>query len=250
MYKKLIRMCLHALFFLAILIGEAFAGSQKVNLIPEEGFFGVRARISSFYYAAVSEKLLTSKPFVLRCQAVFLPSFSPESAAYIIWDDEKSDTVPVVVSVEMERSLHSELQQLIRDAAPDKSSFIKLDPTAQLKVLPKLQLKTIRREAPIERSTVRILDRLWTLIISKARFPEKAEFGLDGEDVHFASPSKGGYRTAQTWSPNKGTPAYELVAIARALQKYPQLRENERKGASESLSKMAKRLLAKIENLK
>lgn len=249
MHKKLIRLCLHALFFLAILIGEAFAGSQKVNLVPEEGFFGVRARISSYYYAAVSEKLLTSKPFVLRSQAVFLPSFSPESAVYIIWDDEKSNTVPVVVSVEMERSLHSELQQLIRDAAPDKNA-IKFDPAAQLKVLPKLQLKTNRREAPIERSTARILDRLWSLIISKAKFPENAEFGLDGEDVYFASPSKGGYHTARTWSPNEGTPAYELVTIARELQKYPQLREDKRKGASESLTKMAKRLLAKIENSK
>ncbi len=249
MNNMLIRACLCSLLLITNLTGEALADGQKVNLIPEEGFFGVRARISSYYFAAVSEKLLTSKPFVLRCQAVFLPSFSPESAVYIIWDDEKSDTVPVVVSVEMERSLHSELQQLIRDAAPDKSA-IKFDPAAQLKVLPKLQLKTIRREAPIERSAARILDRLWTLIISKARFPEKAEFGLDGEDVHFASPSKGGYHTAQTWSPNKGTPAYELVTIARALQKYPQLREDERKGASESLTKMAKRLLAKIENSK
>ena len=245
----LTRACLCSLLFLTIVTGKEVAAGQKMNLIPEEGFFGVRAQIASYYYASVSEKLLSSKPFVRRCQAVFLPSFSPESAVYLLWDDEKPANVPVVVSVEMESSLWSELHQLIEDAAPDKSAYA-VDPEAQLKVLLKLKAKPKRSEAPIEPATAKTLDRLWKLIIPKARFPEKAEFGLDGEDVHFASPSKGGYRTAQTWSPNKGTPAYELITIARVLQKYPQLREGERKGASKSLTNMAKRLIAKIESTK
>jgi hypothetical protein len=231
------------------MVGMAVAGGQKVNLIPEEGFFGVRAQIASYYYAAVSEKLLSNKPIVRRCQAVFLPSFSPESAVYLLWDDEKLQNVPVIVSVEMERSLWSELHQLIEDAAPDKTAYA-VGPEAQLHVLPKLQLKAKRSESPIEVETAKVLDQLWRQIISQARFPEKAEFGLDGENVHFASPAKGGYRTAQAWSPDNGTPAYELIAIARTLQKYPQLREGERKGASKSLAKMAKRLLAKVENTK
>lgn len=245
----LIRTCLCSVFVVAIVIGEATAGGQKVNLTPEEGFFGIRAQIAPYYYVAVSEKLLSSKPMVRRCQAVFLPSFTAESAVFILWDDEKPNNVPVVVSVEMERSLWSELHLQIEREAPDKNSY-SVGPEAQLKVLPKLQLETRRTEAPIELETARMLDRLWRLIIPQARFPENAQIGLDGEDVHFASPSKGGYRTAQVWSPSKGTPAYELVEIARTLRKYPQLREGEREGASKSLTKMARWLLAKIESTK
>lgn len=205
----------------------------------------MRARIASYYYAAVCEKLLSSKPFVLRCQAVFLPSFSPESAVYIIWDDEKPDIMPVVVSVEMERSVWCNLQQLIENVAPNRNAF-STGPEAQLNVLSKLQVKPKKREAPIDLETAKTLNRLWQLIIPQARFPEKAELGLDGESVHFASPSKGGYQTAQTWSPKKGTPAYELVEIARKLQQYPQVQEDERKTLSVSLRKMAKSLLSKI----
>jgi len=79
---------------------------------------------------------------------------------------------------------------------------------------------------------------------------ENVECRPDPSCYSFASPAKGGYRTAQAWSPDNGTAAFELIAIARTLQKYPQLREGERKVASKSLTKMAKRLLAKIENTK
>jgi hypothetical protein len=249
MNKMRIGLYLCSLFAVVFLAGETVAGGQKVNLTPEEGFFGVRAQIAPHYYVAVSENRLSSKPMVRRCQAVFLPSFSPESAVYLFWDAEKPDNVPVVVSVEMERSVWSELHQLIADAAPDRNAY-STGPEAQLKVLPKLQVKTKRREAQIELETAKSLDSLWQVIISQARFPEKADMGLDGESVHFASPSKGGYHTAQTWSPEKGTPAYELVEIARKLQNYPQVQEDERKTTSLSLRKMAKNLLSKIERKK
>ena len=68
-----------------ILLGsiEAISGTPTPHLQPEDGFFGFT--MLNPYYEAVSDRLQLTSTF-RKCQAVFLPSFSEESAVYLIYN--------------------------------------------------------------------------------------------------------------------------------------------------------------------
>ncbi len=222
------------------IVSNAIAGIQITHLQPEEGAFGYS--VHNPYYSSVNERLLSSS-WYRKCQAIFLPSFSPESAVYILYDYEKPNQKPIVVSVELEKHLWTEMQILIQEAAKPQRSY-STGPEAQKKVLPLIQISVNRSEAPIENKVFDILEQIWATILSQTHYPKKYNSGLDGERTHFANFTKGfGYQTGNTWSPNKDTTNYKVVELAKALQNYPNLLESERSEAANKLFYDAQNLL-------
>jgi hypothetical protein len=225
----------------------ALSGSQSVYLQPEEGVFGFS--IWNLYYEAVSELLLSSS-HDRKCQAIFLPSFSEESAVYLVYDMKDPSAPPVVVSVKPEKQLWIEMQKTMAADANEKGAFT-TRAQAQRKALAQIQSVVNRLEAPLDTTVAAALEQAWDAMLMRVHYPEKPELGLDGETCHFANfVQEFGYRTGKVWSPEKGTPSYELMELARALGAYPTLREADRKDAAEEMMTRARKLLALLDNSK
>ena len=223
----------------------AISGTSTSHLVPEEGLFGYA--LLNPYFEAVSERLLSYN--WRKCQALFLPSFSEESAVYIKYDSDSSAAPPVVVAVRMERQLWFEMHEALDADAGGKGSH-SIAPENQRKALLKIQSLVNYSEAPMDRETAEALELTWEAMLMRVRYPETTNLGLDGETCHFANLTKdAGYRTGKVWSPDKGTPPYELVELAKALQEYPGLKESERKTAAQELKKKAQELLDRVKEM-
>ena len=199
--------------------------------MPEEGFFG--STPSDPYNEAVSERLLSPNRG-WKCQAVFLPSFSEESAVYLKYDRYSSSTPFVVVALKMERQLWAEMLEVIQADSDDKRS-LSISSENQRKALLKITTKVNRLEAPIDQDTAEALEQTWEAMLMRVRYPESKVIGLDGETFHFANfTEEGGFRAGTVWSPPEGTPAHELVVLATDLST---LKESDRKEAAQELKK-------------
>lgn len=247
MCKTQIRIIFSVLLITISNVFLAIAGNNGSHLQPEEGFFGYS--IHNPYYASVSERLLYSS-WERKCQAVFLPSFSPENAVYIQYDYENPQKRPTVVSLRLKEHLWYEMQMLIQTTAINPKSY-SAGPEAQRKVLPLIELQVNRLEAPIGNEVAKTLERVWITILATTQYPNKSQHGLDGETSHFANFTKGiGYQTGKTWSPSKDTTNYKLVELAKALQNYPNIQENERTEAAKKLYNDAQTLLKSLNDNK
>jgi hypothetical protein len=247
--RSIIRVIVFTLVMLFQIIsvypGEARAGALTPHLIPEEGFFGFS--LFTYYHAAVNDRLLSSLPFIRKCQVVFMPSFSPEGAVFIIWDEKKVGVAPKVVAVELERQLWSEMQKHMRG---EKSSWSG-KPEDMKRVLPHINSNVLRAEADIDAKAAKMLESVWESMLLRVRHSKEEITGLDGENYHFANAvERRGYLTGKVWSPDKGTPASDLVEIAKALRDYPKLPETERGKSSQAITKMARKLLDKLKTYK
>jgi len=244
MIKSISRIIVIMIILLIFVSTEAVAGIPSPDLQPEEGFFGLSA--FSYYYAAVSDRLLPDQQIFRKCQVVFLPSFEPESAVYISWDEKNESDRPRVVATELEHQLWAELQKVIH-REPSKDGYYSFAPEVQQRILPQIRSNVKKAEAEIDVQTAKILEHLWETMLSRIRYPDIKVLGLDGENYHFANGVKGrGYRVGKVWSPEKGTPSYELIEIAKSLKDYPRLSEKGRVESSKSMSKRAERLLAQL----
>lgn len=234
---------------LFVLLGgtQAISGAPTTYLQPEDGFW-VFAMLNP-YYEAVSERLLSSSQN-RKCQAVFLPSFSEESAVYLTYDDKNPMAPPIVVSLKFERQLWADMHRLMESSADAKGAYsVRAD--AQLKALSQIRSVVNRFEAPIDKRVAVVLERAWDALLRRVRYPEKAELGLDGESCHFANFASGfGYRTGWVWSPKKGTLSYDFVEIAKALREYPRLRGIDRKDLAQAMLKKAQKLLLHLKGNK
>ena len=226
-----------------LVASQATSGSRTSNLVPEDGLYGFT--LLNPYYEAVSQRLLS--PYSDRkCQAVFLPSFSEESAVYLQYDSDSSAIPAVVVALKMERQLWAEMHMVMEADAGEQGSR-SIEPETQRKAL--LQIKSVvnRLEAPIDREVAVALELTWDAMLTRVQYPEKSEQGLDGETCHFANFTLDfGYRTGKVWSPSAGTLTYELVELAKALREYPSLSEAARKVAAQELQNRAQEMLARL----
>ncbi len=219
---------------------QAVAGIPPSYLQPEDGVFGYTEH--NPYLMSVGERLLFA-PGVRKCQAVFLPSFSPESAVYIQYDYDDPTTAPVVISLKLEKHLWYEMQILIQSIAKSPSSY-SAGQEAQRKVLPLIQISVNRLEAPIENKVAKTLEQVWVTMLTQTHYPKKSHIGLDGETSHFANFTEGlGYQTGKTWSPSKGTINYKFIELAKALQNYPNLQKEKRAEAAQEMFSAAQILL-------
>ena len=226
---------------------EAISGTPTYDLAPEEGFYGFT--MFNPYYEAVGERLDLLSPYV-KCQTVFLSSFSEESAVYLKYDNDKKNAPPIVVSTKFKRQLWVEMHKLIEARAGKKRSY-SVGAEAQRKVLPKIKSEVIRMEASIDPEIAAVIERVWNAMLKRVHYPENSGGGLDGENYHFANFEKYvGIRTGKVWSPNEGTLSYDLVELAKALRAYPAQPEIDRSGAAQTILKKAQDLLTRIENEK
>lgn len=224
MHKPILRLVATALLVM-LWHAEALSETLISTLEPEEGLFGFR--MHNAYFQAVGERLLSSTQY-RKCQVVFLPSFSEESAVYVKYDNDNKTAPPIVVSVKFERQLWNEMH-------------------TQSKGPSHIKLPVNRLEAPINPEIALVLERAWDAMLSRVRYPEKVVHGVDGEFYHFANFELGvGYRTGKVWSPDKGTFAHDLVAIGKSLRKYPSLLEIERNAAAQILLNNAQALLTRL----
>lgn len=239
MNDKVIRITLITALIVALGASPGISGSQTAYLQPEDGVFGWT--MFNQYYEAVSERLLPS--WHRKCQAVFLPSFSEESAVYILHDDDSTAT-PIVFTVKLETQLWFEMLKAIEAGADTRGRYT-LDAQSQRQALSQIRSVVSRFEAPLDATVATVLEHTWDAMLMRVHYPEKAELGLDGENCHFANFVTGlGYRTGKVWSPVKGTPGYELMELAKALSEYPALLETDRKDAAREMMQRAQRLLA------
>jgi hypothetical protein len=229
MHKPIIRLVATAALLVVLWHAQALSETLISNLEPEEGVFGFR--MHNAYFQAVGERLLSSTQY-RKCQLVFLPSFSEESAVYVKYDNDNKTAPPIVVSVKFERQLWNAMHTQSNEPS-------------------QIKLSVNRLEAPIDPRIALVLERAWSAMLSRVRYPEKVVLGLDGESYHFANFELGvGYRTGKVWSPDEGTLAYDLVAIGKSLRKYPSLLEIERNAAAQILLSNAQALLTRLNGTK
>jgi hypothetical protein len=75
--------------------------------------------------------------------------------------------------------------------------------------------------------------------------------GLDGTTYIAANWSRGaGGRSGETWSPEKGTPAYDLVAIAEKLRELALASRDDQAKFKTDATAMAEALQARFKTLK
>ena len=216
-----------------------YSGTPTSHLQPEEGYYGFQ--MFNPYYEAVSERLLSSSSY-RKCQAVFLPSFTPESAVYIEYISEDPNTPPVVVSLQLEEQLWYEMQKLMESQNKGKR-FNPADKQVQRKVFSQINSIINRSEAPIETEVAIKLEEAWDTMLLHTHYHTETGRGLDGVNYHFANFVKEyGYRTGKVWSPEKGTASYQLVELAKALQKYPTLDKESRDSAIKDMMNRAQQL--------
>lgn len=219
----------------------AISGTPTSHLQPEEGIFGFK--MLDPYFEAVSDRLLSASRY-RNCQAVFMPSFSQESAVFLERDNDRA--VSVVVAKQMERQLWAEMNAFIKARSGvigDHRTWADDQRTA----LHQIESVIVTRKAQIDEKTADVLESVWSGMLARVKYPEKANLGLDGETVHFANfIPKFGYQTGKVWSPHKGTPSYEFVELAKALRDYPDVNEKNRSVAAQSLRQKAKALLSRL----
>jgi hypothetical protein len=241
-YNTVARIIIVALFVILV-ASPAMSGTQTIHLQPEEGVFGFT--MFNPYYEAICERLLPSS-LNRKCQAVFLPSFSQESAVYIVCDNNNSMATAVVVTVKLETQLWAEMHKVIEGGADAKGRYA-IDAQAQRKALLQIRSVVNRFEAPLDATVAVALEHTWDAMLMRVHYPEESELGLDGETYHFSNFVTGsGFLTGKVWSPVKGTPSYELVELAKTLSEYPTLREADRKDAAQEMLKGARKLLARL----
>ena len=234
--------CLLIALGLALLSAAAGAGTPTPHLQPEQGVFGFS--LHHPYHIAVGRALFEEYQY-RHCQALFLPSFQTESAVYILRDDADQSDTATVVAVEMKTQLWGELMGFLEDEAQGSSHSIGFD--AQQWALASIRIEVRRLEAPIDAAAVDTLERAWDAMLVRARYPNETTIGLDGDNYHIANIKLGhGYWAGGVWSPRAGTPAHDLVEIAKTLREYPGMPVNELHLASANMVTAAEQLLARL----
>ena len=217
-----------------------YAEHQPADLEPEEGLFAFGDRP---YHAAVSDILLGSAPY-RQCQMVFLPSFQREQAVYMVRGDDKKGVPATVVAVEMKDQLHGAMMKLLYKKGT--KSFYPVGNAAERKALGRIPRAVRRHEAPLDATTANLLEEAWLTVLGRVRYapPEGSVGGADGESFHAAHYMRNvGYRTGKTWSPEVGTIAADLVALARTLREFAVVPGVEREAVRRKLADQAQRLV-------
>lgn len=113
-----------------------------------------------------------------------------------------------------------------RDVDHPLNNFLTL-----IKVSPGKPGEAIRKaeiEIPIDAQLATSIEKAWTAILLKTRYPEGPYLGLDGWQVEFSVfVRRMGTLYGQLWSPSKGL-TKELMDVGFALSKYVEASEQER----------------------
>jgi hypothetical protein len=213
----------------------AFGQQQFQDFEPEDGQFAFYSdNLYALYASTVASELLAGD-LVRKCQMLVTPSFSAEHAVYLIRSE--NDRTAKVVLREFEKHWWPEFQGAIAKASKDSIP----------QVIAKVSKPTRRLEAPITKGTADRLEEVWAEMLSRVRYRPETRMGLDGTTYHAAHfEINVGYRAGRTWSPDKGTFAFDLVDLAATLASLPRSPASERLRIEAALMQRADSLLARL----
>jgi hypothetical protein len=232
---------------LAIALGlSASANSAEPGpyLEPEDGAFS----IDSEPYERLLGDLLLGRERRPHCQMVIVPSFSSESAVYVLEGDEQTNTTAKIVSTEIEHHLWSAMTTELQKTA--RNGSFSMSATSQEAALAKLSPKVLRNEADVDPGTAKLLAQVWRKMLSRVAYPpdDLVRIGLDGETYHAAHCENGrGCRSGRTWSPSEGAVAFDFVQLALEMQRYARAKtDEERKHLRGRINTKARALLSRL----
>ena len=220
---------------------------QAPDLIPVDGVYSSPSLVGP-YHVAIRDALLAEHEY-RKCQMVVLPSFRAEWVVYIVHDD--AERPGRLVYKAMRKMLYGEMQRQIEKDAPDPRSY-SVGPEAEVAALRKVTKEVDVRVVDLDASTIAVLERAWSDMLVRTRYPAQLGLvGMDGTSYVAANWSRvTGSLSGETWSPEKGTPTYDLVAIAERLRDLalaPQQRQTKLKA---EVVAMANALQARLKGLK
>lgn len=204
-----------AVIALTVVSATATSSAQRAgDLKPAESVYSSPS-LAAPYGLAVRDALVGEHDY-RKCQMLVLPSFGAEWVVYIVQDDvNRSGRLFHKV---MRTQLWGDMMRRIERDAPNPNSY-SIGPQAQAAALARVTKSVDMRTVDLDAATVAILEGAWSDMLARTRYPAQEELGLDGTSYIAANWSRViGLRSGETWSPEKGTPAYDLVAIAEKLR--------------------------------
>ncbi|WP_342380451.1 hypothetical protein NVS55_12615 [Myxococcus stipitatus] len=194
------------------------------HLRPEAGAFVYKG--SSDYGSAVSRLLMPEGSWSLY--AVSLPSFTPESAVYIV--EKRLDAH--VVSAQMTTHFWPILNGHRRSPLEAPAT-------------PGVDLA----RSPIPLPLVSALKQLWNAALLRTRHPTRGFVHTDGTNHHFGSHSRElGFMAGTTWSPPSGSLQAGLVEMSEKLARYARESEEQQARTAAELLEESTRLLHRFES--
>ncbi len=186
------------LSFIFLFVASSLMQAQEF-LEPEDGAVTDSYRMD--YQLNVRKILLTGLSTQPVFRMVCLPSFSSEWVVDIEPDESRGLSVITVTSEQqIWYSVH-----MRGDNRPLKAEDVRTD----------------MKKATIDSQTAHRVHDIIQMILAEVQYPKTATLGLDGSTYHFSSWRELlGCRYGKTWSPEKGSRAYKLVALGEQLRKY------------------------------
>jgi hypothetical protein len=200
--------------FLVANTTAASAGQQAPDLKPVDGLYSSPSLLDPYHFA-LRDALLGEHSY-RKCQMIVLPSFQAEWVVYIVQDE--TQRVGRLFYKAMHTPLWGDMMRQIEHDALNPTSY-SVGPEAQSAALTKVERKVDVHAVDLDAPTVAVLERAWADMLARTRYPAQLELGLDGTSYIAANWSQVvGPRSGETWSPEKGTPTHDLVAIAETLR--------------------------------
>lgn len=225
---------------LSIALGSSsLAGAgQREDLEPSEGFFS-GWRPPDPYHAALRKALVGEHEY-RKCQLVALPAFEGEWAVYVVREE---GTPARLFFRGLRRNLGYEMADRISDGG--RKTAYSTGSDAQEAALARIEVDAARSDAPLRDGTAHLLETVWSRMLARTRYPTGHLIGLDGVtylvahwDVH------AGYRSGETWSPEKGSRTEALVTLSEHMAGYAQAPST---AGEDALASEARALLARLD---
>lgn len=238
----------------AVIASFLFAGAaaapasqqQAPDLRPVDGVYSSPSLVDP-YHIAIRDALLAEHEY-RKCQMVVLPSFRPEWVVYVVHDDAQRPGRLIYKA--MRKMLWGEMQRQIEKDAPDPRSY-SVGPEAEVAALRKVTKEVDVRVVDLDASTIAVLERAWLDMLARTRYSAQLELGMDGTSYVAANWSRAtGPQSGETWSPEKGTPTYDLVAIAERLRDLALAPQQGQTKLKAEVVAMANALQARLKGLK
>jgi len=212
-------------------------GSSQGDFEPEDGSFGFSA--PDPYEMRLHEMLLAGDHYRV-CELVTLPSFTTESAVYIVVHEPAP---PLVVSRTLKEQLWGLMMNTISVQSED-SNAIAMGPAAQAAALAKIPASSDTERAELDQATVDVLSRACESVLMRASYHGQVG-GFDGTIYHAGNWQPGVFVAGRVWSPESGTIAGEYIALAESLRAYAASAPRGRNAIKAELLAKAKHLLAR-----
>lgn len=153
----------HAFWMMAAVIllhvAPAQAGTRAADLEPERGYWG---KDDDAYAGAVADVLLGATR-ARKCQMVFLPSFEPESAVYLVRGRGRAHGPATVMATEAERPIWSEAERFSKLA---REGSITLAEDSSRGALARVSRTARKVTATLDAATATLLERVWERLLA------------------------------------------------------------------------------------